>query len=377
MKKLILLTLLLIGNYSFSQELVDCLTKFNMKAKPDVDECLPAGDSGISQGYLDCRCENRKIAEKIRKKKEKERQAEILLGKKITSLNYEYHNAFKLGYDIHSKLVRQTDIDNFEAKRSEALNYYRKAKEILNKYPVGRVDKYLEPNLNKEINDLQNLKPKKTVSISSSDSYNSGNYNTTNTSSRNNTNSSNTNSNSYNKNTETKKTDYQIKMENLKRKQQYEKKKVEIIGNGVLDLTKAVIESGIFKSDPKAKALRKKKRKEKKEKDRKIRERKKKMMTDDSEMGKFHIRFLKHFVKKIDLELPKKLNLSPGEKKVLINFKITTEGTVYDINVTAPHKLYKEEVIRVIKLSPIKKFSKDLRKKGEVIYNTSFQVLVN
>jgi hypothetical protein len=75
MKKLILFTLLLIANYSFSQELVNCLEKFNMKVIPEVNECTTTeATSGISQGYLDCMCENRKIAKKKAAAKENKQE---------------------------------------------------------------------------------------------------------------------------------------------------------------------------------------------------------------------------------------------------------------------------------------------------------------
>lgn len=59
-----------------------------------------------------------------------------------------------------------------------------------------------------------------------------------------------------------------------------------------------------------------------------------------------------HFAKKFDIDLPKKLGLSKGRKRVFIAFKINTKGKIVNIEVKAPHPRIKEEVIKIMKEMP-------------------------
>ncbi len=59
-----------------------------------------------------------------------------------------------------------------------------------------------------------------------------------------------------------------------------------------------------------------------------------------------------YFAKKFNTNLPNKLKLNPGRKRIFIGFKINKKGKIADIKVRAPHKKIKEEVIRVMKKLP-------------------------
>lgn len=59
-----------------------------------------------------------------------------------------------------------------------------------------------------------------------------------------------------------------------------------------------------------------------------------------------------HFAKKFDTELPNRLGLSAGRKRVLIRFKIDKEGNIVDVKSKAPHPKIENEVISVIKKLP-------------------------
>ncbi|NQY30760.1 MAG: energy transducer TonB, partial [Flavobacteriaceae bacterium] len=59
----------------------------------------------------------------------------------------------------------------------------------------------------------------------------------------------------------------------------------------------------------------------------------------------------KHVTKKFNLNLAKNIGLT-GRQKILIGFKIDTEGNVFDVKARAPHPKLREEAIRVIKLIP-------------------------
>jgi cell division protein FtsB len=59
-----------------------------------------------------------------------------------------------------------------------------------------------------------------------------------------------------------------------------------------------------------------------------------------------------HFLKNFDADLPNKLGLVSGRKKVYIGFTIDAEGNVIDIKARAPHPAIKKEVIRVMETLP-------------------------
>ncbi|CAM1346603.1 energy transducer TonB [Tenacibaculum crassostreae] len=55
------------------------------------------------------------------------------------------------------------------------------------------------------------------------------------------------------------------------------------------------------------------------------------------------------FVKKFNAKLASSLGLSPGRKRIFVQFKIDKEGKVTDVKCRAPHPKLKEESIRIIK----------------------------
>lgn len=59
-----------------------------------------------------------------------------------------------------------------------------------------------------------------------------------------------------------------------------------------------------------------------------------------------------HFVKYLDMTVLERSGLSPGLKKILVQFKINTEGKVVAIEAKAPHVYLEQEAIRVAKLIP-------------------------
>ncbi|MEQ6125336.1 M56 family metallopeptidase [Pseudotenacibaculum sp. MALMAid0570] len=73
---------------------------------------------------------------------------------------------------------------------------------------------------------------------------------------------------------------------------------------------------------------------------------------EDNDKKCFVKKIQQHFAKNFDTDLPNKLKLSSGPKRLIINFKIDTSGNVVDINVKAPVRKLEEEVIRLVKMLP-------------------------
>jgi hypothetical protein len=59
-----------------------------------------------------------------------------------------------------------------------------------------------------------------------------------------------------------------------------------------------------------------------------------------------------YFSKKFNPNLPNRLGLSPGRKRISIQFKVNKKGKVTDISCDAPHPKIEQEVIRVMKKLP-------------------------
>ena len=66
----------------------------------------------------------------------------------------------------------------------------------------------------------------------------------------------------------------------------------------------------------------------------------------------FNKKMQKHFVKKFDSDLPNELGLAPGNKRVIMLFKIDKNGNVVDVRAKAPHPRLTKEAIRIINLLP-------------------------
>ena len=60
----------------------------------------------------------------------------------------------------------------------------------------------------------------------------------------------------------------------------------------------------------------------------------------------------KFVVRNFNIELPKKIGLPKGKKKIWVVFRIDDKGKVTNINARAPHPKLKEEAIRVASLLP-------------------------
>ncbi len=60
----------------------------------------------------------------------------------------------------------------------------------------------------------------------------------------------------------------------------------------------------------------------------------------------------KHVQRYFDAELANELGLSPGKKKIYVQFKIDKDGSITGINARAPHPRLKKEAIRIAKKIP-------------------------
>ncbi|QOD60804.1 energy transducer TonB [Polaribacter haliotis] len=85
----------------------------------------------------------------------------------------------------------------------------------------------------------------------------------------------------------------------------------------------------------------------------------------------------RHFARTFDSKLPKKLGLSTGRKRILINFKVNKEGKSEDIRVKAPHPEIVDEVINVIRRLPKIKPGYQKGKPVSVKYAIPFTIIVN
>ncbi len=84
----------------------------------------------------------------------------------------------------------------------------------------------------------------------------------------------------------------------------------------------------------------------------------------------------KHFSGKFDADLPNKLGLDAGRKRVIIGFKIDRNGNVVNIQVRAPHPKIKKEVVKVMKMLPKMKPGRQRGKAVGVKYSIPFTLIV-
>ena len=66
----------------------------------------------------------------------------------------------------------------------------------------------------------------------------------------------------------------------------------------------------------------------------------------------FNKKIQKHFATNFNSNLPKKLKLSPGKKRLIMLFKVDKEGNIVDVRAKAPHPGLKEELVRIVKMLP-------------------------
>ncbi|MCL7753640.1 M56 family metallopeptidase [Polaribacter sp. Z022] len=84
----------------------------------------------------------------------------------------------------------------------------------------------------------------------------------------------------------------------------------------------------------------------------------------------------KHFIKNFDSDLPNKLGLESGKKRVFIGFKIDKEGNIVNVNARAPHPKIKAEVIRVMNTLPQMIPGENNGKKVVVKYSIPFTIFI-
>ncbi|TVZ56526.1 outer membrane transport energization protein TonB (TC 2.C.1.1.1) [Lutibacter sp. Hel_I_33_5] len=84
----------------------------------------------------------------------------------------------------------------------------------------------------------------------------------------------------------------------------------------------------------------------------------------------------KHFTRKFDAELPNELGLSPGRKRVSIQFVIDRSGKVTNIMARAPHPKIKKEVLKVMNKLPKMTPGKQRGKPVGVKYAIPFTLIV-
>ncbi|MEX6626614.1 energy transducer TonB [Tenacibaculum pacificus] len=60
----------------------------------------------------------------------------------------------------------------------------------------------------------------------------------------------------------------------------------------------------------------------------------------------------KHIQRNFDAELANELGLSPGKKRIYVQFKIDKDGSITSVNARAPHPRLKKEAIRIAKKIP-------------------------
>ncbi|WP_397446271.1 hypothetical protein [Polaribacter sp. R77954] len=84
-----------------------------------------------------------------------------------------------------------------------------------------------------------------------------------------------------------------------------------------------------------------------------------------------------HFSKKFDADLPNRIGLLKGRKKVAIAFKISKEGKIFDIDVNAPHAAIIREVVQVMRKIPKIKPGYQNGNAVNIKYRIPFTMIVN
>ncbi len=83
-----------------------------------------------------------------------------------------------------------------------------------------------------------------------------------------------------------------------------------------------------------------------------------------------------HFVQNFDADLPNKLDLTPGRKRIFIGFTLNKEGNASDIKIKAPHIAIKKEVKRVIEQLPKSEPGIQNDKPVNIKYSIPFTLIV-
>lgn len=90
----------------------------------------------------------------------------------------------------------------------------------------------------------------------------------------------------------------------------------------------------------------------------------------------FNKKMQKHFSKKFDANILSELGLSPGKKRVVMQFIIDKQGNIIDIVVKAPHPRIKKEALGVVKKLPKMKPGMQRGRPVGVKYTLPMKVIV-
>ncbi|AQS93791.1 hypothetical protein BXQ17_06850 [Polaribacter sp. BM10] len=90
----------------------------------------------------------------------------------------------------------------------------------------------------------------------------------------------------------------------------------------------------------------------------------------------FSLGVKRHFLKNFDANLPSKLGLTVGLKKIIILFKVDEKGNVINIDARAPHPKIKEEAIRIATSLPKMTPATQRGKTVKVAYSFPFSIMV-
>ncbi len=91
----------------------------------------------------------------------------------------------------------------------------------------------------------------------------------------------------------------------------------------------------------------------------------------------FNEKMRKHINRKFDTGLAQTLGLTPGKKRINVEFIIDEKGNVVDIKVRAPHKRLQKEAKRVVKLLPQMVPAKQRASNVKVRYNLPISFIVD
>ncbi|MFY0629925.1 MAG: energy transducer TonB [Flavobacteriaceae bacterium] len=73
---------------------------------------------------------------------------------------------------------------------------------------------------------------------------------------------------------------------------------------------------------------------------------------DENDRKCFNKNMQMHFARNFNPNLPNKIGLKPGKKRIVMQFKIDKKGNIAGVKVKAPHEKLKEESIRIINMLP-------------------------
>jgi len=99
--------------------------------------------------------------------------------------------------------------------------------------------------------------------------------------------------------------------------------------------------------------------------------------TNEEKTACFNKKMKKHVNRKFNIDLAQELGLSPGNKRINVEFVIDKTGEIVDLKIRAPHKRLEKEAKRIINLLPIMIPGKQRNKNVNVRYRLpiSFNVL--